>query len=156
MNKKYIVRLTKAERELLKNMVSKGKTAAYRIKHANILLMTDADGPSMSDEQAAKALACHANTVRNIRQRWVEQGFEAALKRQKQECPSRAKIFDGEKETRLIAVSRGKPPAGRAKWTMRLLADELVELEIVDSVSAATVQRTLKKMNSSRISASVG
>jgi transposase len=156
MNKKYIVRLTEAEREQLEILVSKGKTAAYRIKHANILLMTDANGPNMADEQVAKALACHANTVRNVRQRLVEQGFEAALERQKQERPSRAKILDGEKEARLIAVSCGKPPEGRAKWTMRLLADKLVELDIVDFVSAATVQRTLKKTNSSRISANVG
>jgi transposase len=110
----------------------------------------------MADEHVAKMLACHVNTVRNVRQRLVEQGFEAALERQKQERPSRAKILDGEKEARLIAVSCSKPPAGRAKWTMRLLADELVELEIVDSVSATTVQRTLKKTNSSRISANVG
>ena len=156
MNKKYIVRLTEAEREQLEVLVSKGKTAAYRVKHANILLMTDADGPNMADEQVAKALACHTNTVRNVRQRLVEQGFEAALERQKQERASRAKILDGEKEARLIAVCCSKPPAGRAKWTMRLLADELVELEIVDSVSASTVQRTLKKTKSSRISANAG
>jgi transposase len=156
MNKKYVVRLTKAEREQLEALVSKGKTAAYKIKHANILLLTDVDGPNGEDETVAKALACHANTVRNVRQRLVEQGLEAALERQKQECPSRAKILDGEKEARLIAVSCSKPPEGQAKWTMQLLADELVELEIVDSVSASTVHRTLKKTNSSRISAHAG
>lgn len=156
MNKKYVVRLTKAEREQLEGLVSKGKGAAYRIKHANILLMTDSNGPNLSDEQTAEALACHANTVRNVRERLVEEGLEAALERKRQECPSRAKILDGRKEARLIAVSCGKPPAGRARWTVRLLADTLVELEIVDSISAATVCRTLKKTNCGRIAANVG
>jgi transposase len=145
MNKKYVVRLTEVEREGLERLVSKDKGETHRIKHANILLMTDRNGPSRSDEQAAKALACHANTVRNVRQRLVEEGLEAALERKKQERPSRMKILDGKKEARLIAVSCGKPPAGRARWTVRLLADKLVELEIVESISAASVCRTLKK-----------
>jgi hypothetical protein len=156
MNKKYVVRLAKVEREELEGLVSKGKGAAHRIKHANILLMTDVNGPKMSDAQAAEALACHANTVRNVRQRLVESGLEAALERKQQASPSRAKILDGKKEAKLIAVSCGKPPAGRARWTVRLLADKLVELEIVEAISAATVCRTLKKTNCGRIAASVG
>jgi transposase len=156
VNKKYLVRLTEAERDELEGLVSKGKGEAYRIKHANILLMTDVNGPNMSDEQVAEALVCHANTVRNVRQRLVEKGLDAALERKKQEYPSRMKILDGKKEARLIAVSCGKPPAGRARWTVRLLADKLVELEIVDAISAATVCRTLKKTNCGRIGANVG
>jgi len=89
MNKKYIVRLTKSERSLLREMVRKGKAAAYKIKHANILLKVDADGPDWSDEKTAEAFGCHSNTVKNVRQRLVEQGFEAALERKKQENPSR-------------------------------------------------------------------
>ena len=156
MNKKYVVRLDAQERSLLEQMVSIGKAAAYKVKHANILLKTDAEGPNWSDEQTAEAFGCHANTVRNVRQRFVEQGLEAALARKKQEQPSRRPIFDGEKEARLIATSCSQPPAGRVAWTMQLLADRMVELEIVEQVSAKTVERTLKKTNFSRIAASAG
>ena len=97
MNKKYIVRLSKSERSLLREMVRKGKAAAYKIKHANILLTVDADGPDWSDEETAEAFGCHPNTVRNVRQRLVAQGFESALDRRKQARPSREKIFDGKK-----------------------------------------------------------
>lgn len=156
MNKKYVVRLDKEERKSLLELVNRGKAAAYRIKHANMLLKVDADGPKWSDEETAEAFGCHPNTVRNVRQRFVEQGIEAALERKKQERPSRERIFDGEKEARLIAVSCSEPPAGRAAWTMQLLADRVVELEIVEKVSAKTVERTLKKTNCSRIAANVG
>jgi transposase len=147
MNKKYIVRLAAEEREELKNLVKKGKTQAYRIKHANILLAVDADGPNWPDHQAAKAYKCHQNTVVNVRQRFVEQGFEAALERKKQQSPSRERIIDGESEARLIAIACSKPPEGFAKWTMQMLADELVALKVVASVSGQTVWRTLKKTN---------
>ena len=147
MNKKYIVRLAAEEREELKNLVKKGRTQAYRIKHANILLAVDADGPNWPDHQAAKAYKCHQNTVVNVRQRFVEQGFEAALERKKQQSPSRERIIDGESEARLIAIACSKPPEGFAKWTMQMLADELVALKVVASVSGQTVWRTLKKTN---------
>ena len=150
MNKKYIVRLTADERTLLENLISKGKAAAYKIKHANILLKVDASGPEWSDEETAEAFGCHGNTVRNVRQRFVEQGLDSALERKKQERPSREKILDGDKEAHLIAVSCIEPPEGRARWTLELLADRLVELEIVDSISPATVCRTLKKTNCGR------
>ncbi len=147
MNKKYIVRLTAEERRELENLVKKGKTQAYRIKHANILLAVDADGPNWPDHQVAKAYKCHQNTVVNVRQRFVEQGFQAALKRKKQQAPSRKRIIDGENEARLISIACSKPPEGSAKWTMQMLADELVTLKAVDSVSGQTVWRTLKKTN---------
>ena len=107
----------------------------------------DADGPNWPDHQAAKAYKCHQNTVRNIRQRFVEQGLEAALERKKQQAPSRKRIIDGENEARLISVACSTPPEGCAKWTMQMLADELVALKMVDSVSGQTVWRTLKKTN---------
>jgi transposase len=151
MNKKYIVRLTAEERKELENLVKKGKTQAYRIKHANILLAVDADGPNWPDHQASKAYKCHQNTVVNVRQRFVEQGFQAALERKKQQSPSRKRIIDGESEARLISIACSKPPEGFAKWTMQMLADELVALNVVDSVSGQTVWRTLKKMNLSLI-----
>jgi transposase len=147
MNKKYIVRLTAKERKELENLVKKGKTQAYRIKHANILLAVDANGPNWPDYQTAKAYKCHQNTVINVRQRFVEQGFQAALERKKQQAPSRKRIIDGESEARLISIACSKLPEGSAKWTMQMLADELVALKVVDSVSGQTVWRTLKKMN---------
>jgi hypothetical protein len=156
MNKKYIVRLSQTEQGLLREMVCKGKAAAYKIKHANILLKVNADGPDWSDEETAEAFGCHPNTVRNVRQRLVEQGFEAALNRRKQEQPSREKIFDGKKEARLIATSCSKPPKGRAAWTLELLSNRMVELKIVETVSASTVGRTLKKTSCSRIVENVG
>ena len=156
MNKKYIVRLTAEERKELENLAKKGKTQAYRIKHANILLAVDADGPNWPDNQAAKAYKCHQNTVVNVRQRFVEQGFQAALERKKQQVPSRKRIIDGENEARLISVACSKPPEGCAKWTMQMLADELVALKVVDSVSGQTVWRTLKKTNLSLICGNAG
>jgi len=147
MNKKYIVRLTAEEKKELENLVKKGKTQAYRIKHANILLAVDAGGPNWPDNQVAKAYKCHQNTVINVRQRFVEQGFEAALERKKQQVPSRKRIIDGEKEAKLISIACSKPPQGSAKWTMEMLADKLIALKVVDSVSGQTVWRTLKKTN---------
>jgi transposase len=150
MNKKYIVRLTSDERSELDNLVKNGKTQAYRIKHANILLAVDADGPGWTDEKTAEAYRCNLNTVTNVRQRFVEQGLEAALNRKKQEAPSRKPILDGEQEAHLIAAACSRPPAGRSKWTLEMLADKMVSLEVVDSVSESTVSRTLKKTSSSR------
>ena len=135
MNKKYIVRLTAEERKELENLVKKGKTQAYRIRHANVLLAVDADGPNWPDHQAAKAYKCHQNTVVNVRQRFVEQGFQAALERKEQQSPSRKRIVDGESEAPLLSIACSKPPEGCAKWTMQMLADELVGLKVVDSVS---------------------
>ena len=156
MAKKYIVRLSAEEREELEALVRKGKTQAYRIKHANILLAVDADGPSWTDEEAAEAFGCHVNTVSNVRQRLVEQGLEAAIERKKQKSPSRERILDGEKEARLIALACTEPPDGRSRWTLQMLADQLVALKVVESISDQTVRRTLKKTNLSPTCVSVG
>ena len=147
MNKKYIVRLTADERTRLEDIVSKGKAAAYKIKHANILLKVDADGPNWTDEQAADAFNCNAKTVRNVRQRFVENGFSSALERKKQQKPSRKQVLDREGEARLLALRCDDPPEGFARWSLHLLADKLVELEVVDSISHETVRQTLKKTN---------
>jgi transposase len=156
MAKKYIVRLAPEERDELTALVRKGKTQAYRIKHANVLLAADADGPAWTDEQIAEAFGCHVQTVSNVRQRFVEQGLTAALERKKQVAPSRQRILDGEQEARLIALACSAPPDGRAKWTLQLLADQFVRLEVVDAISDQTVRRTLKKTNFGRICVSVG
>ena len=147
MRKKYVVRLTESEREELTNLVKRGKTAAYRIKHANILLKVDADGPGWTDAETANAFGCHVNTVANMRQRLVEHGLDAALERKPQDHPSRERIFDGRKEARLIATACSEPPEGHARWTLQLLADRMVELKVVESVSPKTIERTLKKTN---------
>jgi len=112
MNKKYIVRLTADERKDLENLLKKGKTQAYRMKHASILLAIDADGPNWADHHAAKAYKCHENTVRNVRQRFVEHGLEIALERKIQQEPSRKRVIDGEKEARLISIACSQPPEG--------------------------------------------
>ena len=147
MNKKYVVRLTEEERRQLENLIAKGKAAAYRIKHAHILLKADANGPAWPDERIAEAFGVHANTARNVRQRLVEQGLQAALNRKKRALPPREKILDGEKEARLIALSCSKPPKGRSRWSLHLLADTMVELKIVEAISHETVRQALKKTN---------
>lgn len=147
MRKKYIVRFTNEEHEELKEIVTKGKAAAYKIRHANILLAADEDGPAWPDEKIAEAFSAHADTVASIRQRFVEQGLEAALGRKKQESPSNPSKFDGASEAKLIALSCSQPPEGYARWTLRLLADKVVELDIVDTVSHETVRNMLKKTN---------
>jgi hypothetical protein len=145
MNKKYIVRLTEQERAPLDALIRKGKSAAYKIKHANILLKADADGAAWRDAAIAAAFSVPPRTVAGIRERFVEQGLEAALARKKQARPSQQPIFDGAAEAHLIALHCSEPPAGHARWTLRLLADRVVELEIVASASHETVRRTLKK-----------
>ena len=145
MDKKYIVRLTDEERQVLDGLVSTGKAAAYRIKHAHILLKADADGPGWTDTAIADAFGCCRQTVENVRRCFVEQSVEAALERKKRALPPRERILDGKGEAHLIALACSEPPEGRVRWTLELLAGKLVELNVVDSVSKQTVQRTLKK-----------
>lgn len=156
MSKKYIVQLTGEERERLGALVSKGKAAAYKIKHANILLKADADGPAWKDKRIADAFGCHVQTVENVRRRFVTQGLQVALGRKRQTRPSRRRKLDGAGEARLIAVACSEPPEGHDRWTLKMLADELVALEVVDSISDQTVRRTLKKTNSSPTGKSAG
>lgn len=145
MNKRYIVRLTTAERESLDALVSKGKANARKIVHAQILLNVDADGPKWTDEAASKAFRVHVNTVATIRERFVCEGLEAALVRKKQCRPSNEPKLDGAGEARLTALACSQAPEGRVRWTLHLLADKLVELKVVDSISHETVRRALKK-----------
>ncbi len=156
MRKQYIVRLTEAERETLRSMVKKGRDAAYKIRHANVLLAVDADGPAFKDKQAAEAYGCHPATVAQIRRRFAERGLDGALHRKKQERPSRQRRLDGEAEAVLLAQACSPPPEGATCWTLKLLAERLVELEVVESVSDQTVRRTLKKTKFGRISRSNG
>ncbi len=131
MNKKYIVSLTDEERTSLETIVNKGKSPAYRIKRANILLAADECGKNWADKQIAETFRCHFNTVQNVRQKFVEQGFDAALTRKKRAEPPITPILDGEKEARLLQIACSQAPDGRAKWTLQLLSDKLVELKVV-------------------------
>jgi transposase len=148
---KYIVRLTADERTELDNLIRTEKRAASVISHARILLKADAGagGPAWDDERIAKAVECGASTVYRVRQAFVEEGLAAALFRKKPTGRQYHKL-DGAQEAHLIALACGAPPEGRSGWTLRLLADRLVELEVVDSISPACVRMTLKKTHSSR------
>lgn len=146
MNKKYIVDLSVDEEEMLLSIVNKGKGPAYRIKHAYILLNSEINGKNMSDQEISELLHCHSQTVVNVRKRFVEFGLESALERKKREDSPIPRKLDGEKEARLFAIACSQPPEGRRRWTLQLLADELVTLNIVDDISAKTVGRTLKKL----------
>ena len=158
MEKKYRIELSVEERQELKAMVSRGRAAAYRQTHARILLLSDeAQGEGvMKDGDIARSLQVGAATVERVRRRCVEEGVEAALGR-KEQLNRRQKKLDGQGEARpvsstgqaLVALACSEPPLGRVSWTLKLLADRLVECEIVDSISAETVRQTLKKTNSS-------
>lgn len=145
--KKYTVRLEAEERHRLEQLVRVGKAAAYRIRHANILLAVDEskEGPKCKDAEAAQALGVSVRSIESLRARFVLEGIDAALDRKKREHPSVEKIFDGEKEARLIAIACGEKPAGRARWTLELLTDRVVALQIVETCSRETVRRVLKK-----------
>jgi transposase len=148
---KYIVRLTAEERTQLEDLIRTGKRAASVILHARIVLKADAGagGPGWDDERIAEAVDCGASTVYRVRQAFVEQGLAAALFRKKP-TGRQYRQLDGAQEAHLIAVACGAPPEGRVHWTLRLLADRLVELEVVESISPEGVRMTLKKTNSSR------
>lgn len=145
--KKYIVRLESEERAQLDQIIRTGKRSAYVMRHAHILLGVDESdsGQKMSDAEAARAYGVSVRSIEHVRQRLVEEGLEAALGRKKQCRPSVEQMFDGEKEARLIAVACGPKPEGRARWTLKLLADRMVKLKIVEACSAKTVGRVLKK-----------
>ena len=148
MKKKYVVTLTAEERAMLREMLSRGKAAARKLLHARILLKADArpDGPGLLDAAIAQEVEAGRATVERVRKEFVEEGLEAALERRK---PRRqyARRLDGEGEAYLVAVACGQPPQGRSRWTLRLLADQMVALEYVERVSKDTVHRVLKKTN---------
>ena len=126
-------------------VVKKLKGTSQKVKRANILLKADANGLGWTDARIAEALGCRTKTVENVRQRLVEEGFDIALNGKKREKPPTEKLLDGEQEAKIIAMRLGSPPKGCGKWTLRLLARKVVELEITDSVSYQAVRRTLKK-----------
>jgi len=147
MVKKYVVKLSKPKREQLRQIVSRGRTSALKRLHARILLKADTSrqGPSWKDERIAEALDVSPRTVARVRERFVQEGLEAALQR-KPQSRRKARVIDGETEAHLIALACSEPPEGHVRWSLRLLSDKLVELKHVDSVCRETVRKTLKKM----------
>jgi transposase len=150
MRKTYRVRLFGEERGYLEELVRVGKAAARTLMHARILLKADEgpDGPAWRDDQIVEALEVSRSTVERVRTRCVEEGPDAALRPRPSTTP-RLRKLDGGQEAHLIAVACSPPPEGRKRWTLRLLADKLIELDLVDAVSYETVRRTLKKTSSS-------
>jgi transposase len=156
--KTYVVRLSGEERELLKTLIRKGKSPARRLLKARILLKADVSeaGEGWSDSRIIEALDASASMVYRVRKQLVEEGLDAVLSRKQRATSAVPPIFDGEKEAKLIALACSKPPKGRARWTLRLLENKVVELGIVDRASDSTIGRTLKKTLSSPIAASTG
>jgi Homeodomain-like domain len=146
-NKKYIIRLSADERRMLSKLARSGKAAARKITRARVLLKADVggDGPGWTDERIAEALDVGVRMIENVRRRCVEEGpEEAAFGRAWPDRPAQRKL-DGAGEARLVAIACSQPPTGRSRWTLQLLADELVVLQVADSISDETVRRTLKK-----------
>ena len=144
MLKKYIVRLTDEERETLRHLAEKFKGSSQKVRRAQVLLKADADGPGWTDAKIADAYGCRTQTVENIRERFVVDGLEIASHGQPP-VKRRGKLLDGEQEAKIIAMRLSSPPPGFSNWTLRLLAEQVVALEIVESISHETVRRTLKK-----------
>lgn len=151
MAEKYRVTLSAEERDLLIQLTTTGKAAAAKLRHARVLLKADASalGPDCTDVEIATACEVSLPTIARVRKAFVEQGLTAALER-KRPIGRQYRKLDGVQEAQLITVACSAPPQGQARWTLKLLADRLVELEVVEAVSAETVRRTLKKTTSSR------
>ena len=146
MNKKYIVRLSDEERRELVEVINKLKGTSQKVKRAQILLKADSDGPNWPHYQIAEAFLCRLRTVTKVCKSLVERGFDITLNGKKRDAPPRAKLLDGEQEAKIIALRLGDPPEGYSNWSLRLIAEKAVELDIVESISHTTVSTTLKKM----------
>ena len=145
MKKKYVVRLSQDERDHLNEVIKKLDGSSQKVRRAQILLKADINGLAWTDAKIAEAFLCRTKSVENIRQRLVMDGFEQTLNGKKRENPPVEKLLNGEQEAQIIAMRLGPPPKGYANWTLRLLANKVVELGIVDSISYETVRRMLKK-----------
>src|SRR5215813_4001722 len=135
MNKKFIVRLSNEERAACQEVIKKLKGSSQKVRRAQILLKADADGPGWTDARIAEAFSCRVQTIENLRKRLVTEGFEVALHGKPRSTAPRQKVLDGKQEAKVIALRLGKPPKGFANWSLRLLAEHVVELGIVDSIS---------------------
>ena len=145
MNKKYIVRLSRKERQELVELVKRLSGSSQKVRRAQILLKADAKFSNWPDSQIAEAFGCRIQTVENLRKRMVTEGFEVALHGKPRTTPPRAKILNGKQEAKVIAMRLGKPPKGFSNWSLRLLSERVIELGITDSISHETVRKMLKK-----------
>lgn len=145
MNKKYIVRLGEQERNTCMDVIKKLKGTSQKVRRAHLLLKADVNGPGWTDAKIGEAFDCRIQTIENLRKRLVTEGFALALDGNKRQTPPTPPRLDGRGEAKLIAMRLGKPPAGYGKWTLHLLAEELIALKVVDSISHETVRQTLKK-----------
>ena len=145
MNKKYIIRLSDDERSTCETVIKKLSGSSQKVRRAQMLLKVDVHGPSWIDSQVAEAFNCRTQTVENLRKRVVRDGFQQVLDGKKRALPPTLPKLDGEAEAKLIAMRLGSPPEGFGHWTLKLLAAQLVALEVVDSISPETVRQTLKK-----------
>jgi Homeodomain-like domain len=144
MPKKYVIRLSDGERASLAHVIKKLSGSSFKVRRAQLLLKADADGPAWTDAKIAEAFSCRTKTVENIRERFVTEGFDSTLNGKPPGKP-RTKVLDGVQEAKVIALRLGVPPTGFANWSLRLLADRIVALEIAPTISHETVRRTLKK-----------
>jgi len=142
---KYIVRLSDAERQTLEIIVKKFKGTSQKVKRAIVLLKADVDGPNWTNEKIRDLTSLSIQAIVNVRKRLVLEGFDVAIERQKRRLPPVPQKLDGLQEAKIIATRCGSPPEGFAQWSLRLLAEQVVVLEIVDGISHETVRKTLKK-----------
>lgn len=152
----YKVELTSEERQTLETLIRKGEHSALKLMRAHILLKADRNGPSWTDARISEAFGCDAQTAHNVRKRFAAGDRLAALQRKPQSRPSRLPKLDGAGEARLIALACSDPPDGFSRWTLRLLADKLVELQVVESISVEGVRQILKKTSYARTGGSIG
>ena len=145
MVKKYIVQLSQEERDSLEEVVKKLSGSSQKVRRAQILIKADVEGLNWTDKQIAEAFSCRIETVENLRKTLVTKGFEIALNGEKREAPPRKRALDGEQEARVIAARLGSPPDGFGGWSLRLLKEQVVELEIVENISHETLRKILKK-----------
>ncbi|MDR2754472.1 MAG: helix-turn-helix domain-containing protein [Planctomycetaceae bacterium] len=145
MKKIYIVRLSEQERQVLLSVIRKFKGSSQKVRRAHILIKADVDGPNWNDQQIADAFMCSRQSVESVRKKFVTEGFEVTLNGKKRETPPRVKILDGDQEAAIIALRLSDPPKGHNGWTLRLLAEKVVELEIAPAVSHVTLHKMLKK-----------
>lgn len=146
MKKRYVVRLTLEEHDQLEDLVNRGREAAYRRRHAQVLLLVDEGehGPGLADWEAAEQIGFSRRTVEQIRERCVTEGLHSALERRKR-SRERSRALDGDGEARLVSLACSDAPPGRSRWTLQLLADQLITLEVVESISHECVRQVLKK-----------
>ncbi len=145
--KKYIVRLSAEEKLKLEDVIKKLKGGSQKAMRAQILLKADVNGPNWIDEKIAEAYGCQVRTIEYIRKRLVTEGFDVTLSGKRPSKPPREKLLSGEQEAQLIAMRLGAPPAGYGRWTLMLLKDQMIALEIVETISHETIRQTLKKMD---------